>query len=106
MTAITDPPRADFRLGMLWTDTRYRSLTIQVIALILVLLGASYLVSNVLANLAALGKDFSFGILTGPASYDINQRLIEYSSRSSHTTAAVVGMLNTPPQLHPRGTSP
>ncbi|SFJ01849.1 L-glutamine ABC transporter membrane protein /L-glutamate ABC transporter membrane protein /L-aspartate ABC transporter membrane protein /L-asparagine ABC transporter membrane protein [Albimonas pacifica] len=95
MTAITDPPRADFRLGMLWTDTRYRSLTIQVIALILVLLGASYLVSNVLANLAALGKDFSFGILTGPASYDINQRLIDYTSRSSHTTAAVVGMLNT-----------
>ncbi len=96
MTAITDSaPRADFRLGMLWTDTRYRSLTIQIIALALVMLGASYLVSNVVANLAALGKTFSFGFMSEPASYDINQRLIDYNSRSSHATAAVVGMLNT-----------
>ena len=95
MTAITDPPKADFRFDMLWTDTRYRSLTIQVIALILVLLGASYLVSNVLANLADLGKTFGFSFMSQPASYDINQRLIDYTSRSSHATAAVVGMLNT-----------
>ncbi len=95
MTAISDAPRADFRLGMLWTDTRYRSLTIQIVALILVMLGASYLVSNVIANLAALGKTFSFSFMSEPASYDINQRLIDYNSRSSHATAAVVGMLNT-----------
>ena len=95
MAAMTDAPRAEFRLGMLWTDTRYRSLTIQIIALILVILGVSYLVSNVLANLAALGKTFDFGFLEDPASYDINQRLIEYDSRSSHATAAVVGILNT-----------
>ncbi|MEC9434990.1 MAG: ABC transporter permease subunit [Pseudomonadota bacterium] len=95
MAAMTDAPRAEFRLGMLWTDTRYRSLTIQTIALILVILGVSYLVSNVLANLAALGKTFDFGFLEDPASYDINQRLIDYTSRSSHATAAVVGILNT-----------
>ena len=29
------------------------------------------------------------------ASYDINQRLIEYTSRSTHARAAVVGILNT-----------
>jgi general L-amino acid transport system permease protein len=95
MTAITDPPKAEFRIGMLLSDTRYRSLTIQIIALILVMLGVAYLVNNVIQNLAALGKDFDFGFLADPASYDINQRLIEYSSRSSHATAAVVGMLNT-----------
>ncbi|MGM0584093.1 MAG: amino acid ABC transporter permease [Pseudomonadota bacterium] len=95
MTAITEPPKAEFRLGMLLSDTRYRSITIQIIALILVMLGVGYLVSNVVANLAALGKEFTFGFLSQPAGYDINQKLIEYTNRSTHATAAVVGMLNT-----------
>ena len=34
MTSLTDPPKESFRLGMLIYDTRYRSLTIQVVALI------------------------------------------------------------------------
>jgi general L-amino acid transport system permease protein len=59
------------------------------------MLSVFWLVDNVAKNLAALGKDFSFGFMSGPSSYDINQRLIEYSSRSSHSTAAVVGLLNT-----------
>ena len=42
-----------------------------------------------------MGKEFGFGFLNEPASYDINQRLIEYTSRSSHARAAVVGILNT-----------
>lgn len=97
MTAVTDPPSGgdSFRIGMLWTDGRYRSVTIQIIALILVMLGVSYLVSNVIQNLAELGKTFDFGFMSTPSSYDINQRLIEYTSRSSHATAAVVGILNT-----------
>jgi general L-amino acid transport system permease protein len=80
---------------MLWNDSRYRSTFLQIIALILVMLSVFWLVDNVAKNLAALGKDFSFGFMSGPSSYDINQRLIEYSSRSSHSTAAVVGLLNT-----------
>ena len=56
MTAITEPPKAEFRLRMLLSDTRYRSVTIQIVALILVMLGVGYLVNNVIANLAALGS--------------------------------------------------
>ena len=42
-----------------------------------------------------LGKDVSFNFLFLRAGYDINQRLIPYSSDSTHGRAAVVGILNT-----------
>jgi general L-amino acid transport system permease protein len=95
MTTLTDPPKAIFRLSQLIYDTRYRSITIQVIATILLLAGIYWLVNNTIQNLAALGKDFDFGFLTQPAGYDINQRLVEYTSQSTHGMAAVVGILNT-----------
>jgi general L-amino acid transport system permease protein len=80
---------------MLLSDTRFRSYTIQVIALALVMLAVGWLLDNMFRNLAALGKDISFSFMTNPSSYDINQTLIAYTSRSSHATAAVVGILNT-----------
>ena len=95
MTTLTDPPKASFRLSQLIYDTRYRSITIQTIAMILLLLGLYWLVNNTIQNLSALGKDFDFGFLSQPAGYDINQRLIEYSSQSTHGRAAIVGILNT-----------
>ncbi len=95
MTTLTDPPKASFRLSQLIYDTRYRSITIQTIAMILVVLGLYWLVNNTIQNLSALGKDFDFGFLSQPAGYDINQRLVEYTSQSSHGTAALVGILNT-----------
>ncbi len=95
MSVTTETPQASFRIDMLWTDSRYRSTFLQIIALIAVLMAGLYLVNNVAQNLAALGKEFGFGFMASPSSYDINQRLIEYTSRSSHSTAAVVGLLNT-----------
>lgn len=95
MTTITDPPKQGFRLSQLIYDTRYRSITIQVVAFILILAAFYWLVSNTLQNLAALGKDFNFGFLGQPAGYDINQKLIEYNSQASHGRAAIVGILNT-----------
>lgn len=95
MTISVDVPKDSFRLRQLLYDTRYRSLTIQVVAFILLMLSFSWLVSNTVQNLSALGKDFDFGFLSTPAGYDINQRLIEYSSQSSHGRAAIVGILNT-----------
>jgi general L-amino acid transport system permease protein len=95
MSVTTEAPQVLFRIDMLWNDSRYRSTFLQIIALVLVMLSILWLVNNVAQNLAALGKDFSFGFMSGPSSYDINQRLIDYTSRSSHSTAAVVGLLNT-----------
>ncbi len=95
MTTLVDPPQNSFRLSQLLYDTRYRSLTIQVAALILIMLGFSWLVSNTIQNLSALGKDFDFGFLGTRAGYDINQTLIPYTSNSTHGRAALVGILNT-----------
>jgi general L-amino acid transport system permease protein len=88
-------PQDRFRLSMLLYDTRYRSLTIQAIALIAAMAFAAWLVNNTIQNLSALGKDFDFGFLGSRAGYDINQALISYSNDSTHGRAAVVGILNT-----------
>jgi len=95
MTTLTDPPRESFRLGMLIYDTRYRSMTIQIVALIGFLLLLGWLFNNTAQNLADLGKEPSFRFLGEPAGYDINQRLLEYNSQSTHLRAAFIGLLNT-----------
>ncbi|MBM9596355.1 amino acid ABC transporter permease [Roseitranquillus sediminis] len=94
-TTAAEPPKQSFHLGQLIYDTRYRSLTIQIVALVLLMLFFSWLVSNTVQNLATLGKDFDFSYLGQRAGYDINQRLIDYSSESTHARAALVGILNT-----------
>ncbi|MBF9059293.1 ABC transporter permease subunit [Rhodobacterales bacterium HKCCSP123] len=95
MADITDPPRESFRLSQLLYDARYRSLTIQVVAAILIMLVLVELVDNTVTNLAALGKDIGFGFLWTTAGYDINQQLIPFSSQDTHARAALVGILNT-----------
>ncbi|MCB1337398.1 MAG: ABC transporter permease subunit [Maritimibacter sp.] len=95
MTTLTDPPRGSFRLSMLIYDSRYRSITIQIVALIAVLSLFGWLVSNTMQNLAALGKQPSFGFLKEAAGYDINQRLIDYDNQDTHFRAAFTGLLNT-----------
>jgi general L-amino acid transport system permease protein len=93
--ARVEIPHEPFRLSMLLYDTRYRSLTIQAIALIGFMAFADWLVNNTIQNLSALGKDFDFGFLWSRAGYDINQTLIPYTNDSTHGRAAVVGILNT-----------
>ena len=95
MTTLTDPPKGAFRLSMLIYDSRYRSMTIQIVALIGFLTLIGWLISNTAQNLADLGRGFSFGFLTEPAGYDINQRLVEYENQDSHLRAAFLGVLNT-----------
>jgi general L-amino acid transport system permease protein len=95
MATLTDPPREGFKLSMLIYDTRYRSMTIQVIALMGFMLLAAWLINNTMQNLLDLGKPIGFGFFSEPASYDINQRLLDYNSRDSHLRASFIGLLNT-----------
>ncbi|MBL3564004.1 ABC transporter permease subunit [Rhodovulum sulfidophilum] len=95
MTSHPDLPRETFRLRMLIFDTRYRSLTIQIVTLAGFMLLVSWMISNTVQNLAELGKPIEFGFLGNQAQYDINQTLIAYTSRDTHLRAAVVGLLNT-----------
>ena len=94
-TTTGEFPRKTFSLGMLLYDKRYRSLTIQVVFLFLLMAGAAWLIDNTINNLRALGRDFSFRFLWQTAGYDINQRLIEYNSQMTHGRAMLVGLLNT-----------
>ena len=95
MATLTDPPRESFKLSQLIYDTRYRSMTIQIVALIGFLILIGWLISNTAQNLADLGKEPSFRFLGEPAGYDINQRLIDYNNQDTHLRAAFVGLLNT-----------
>lgn len=95
MASAADAPKANFRLGMLIYDTRYRSMTIQILFLFAFMALAAWLVSNAVENLARLGKDFNFGFLSVRAGYDINQMLVQYSNDSTHARALLIGLLNT-----------
>ncbi|OIQ31743.1 MAG: amino acid ABC transporter permease [Roseobacter sp. MedPE-SWchi] len=95
MSTLTDPPQEQFRLSMLVNDTRYRSLTFQAIAALVLALAIWYLGNNLIQNLRAAGLNISYNFLGDRSGYDIAQRLIDYDSQSSHARAAVVGILNT-----------
>ena len=95
MAMNSEAPSGSFRLSMLINDTRYRSYTFQVIALLVLFALFGFLISNLLENLRNAGLDISYQFLGEPAGYDINQRLIEYDSQSTHWRAALVGVLNT-----------
>ncbi|MEP3847653.1 MAG: ABC transporter permease subunit [Paracoccaceae bacterium] len=95
MATLSDPPEGPFRLSMLLSDTRYRSLTLQAITALVLALSLAYLYRNISINLQAQGLTLGFSFFSDPSGYDINQRLIEYDSQSSHARAALVGILNT-----------
>ncbi len=82
-------------LVKLWRNKETRSVIIQIVTMALLFAFLAYIINNAVLNLQALGKTFSFDFLNEPASYDINQTLIDYTSRDSHGRAMAVGILNT-----------
>lgn len=95
MAIASDPPKDSFRLSMLVYDTRFRSITIQLVVLLLFLAGLFWLINNAIVNLEVKGKDFNFSFLWSRAGYDINQTLIPYTNDDTHMRAIVIGLLNT-----------
>jgi len=93
--AVTEYETQKLSLTSLWTDTRYRSVTMQVLVLAGLCAFLFYVIDNAIQNLALLGKDISFSFLDAPANYDINQSVIAYNSLDTHGRAAIVGLLNT-----------
>ena len=57
--------------------------------------GVSWLINNVIVNLAAKDRTFDYGFLWNRAGYDINQTLIPYTNDSTHGRALFVGLVNT-----------
>jgi len=95
MALAFDAPKDGFRLGKLIYDTRYRSITIQVVFLALFVAFVVWLALNTIHNLEVKGKDFSYAFLGVRSGYDINQMLVEYTNDSTHGRALLVGLLNT-----------
>ena len=95
MSLTTHTEASKFSLSMLINDTRYRSTTFQVIALIGLIFAMGYLVSNLLSNLADAGLNISWRFFGETAGYDINQMPIEYNNQMSHGRASMVGAVNT-----------
>ena len=94
MSEVAIPPQRN-AISRLWNDKETRSVIIQIVATVLILGFFAYIIRNAVDNLAAIGKGFSYKFLWQPSSYDINQHFIEYSSRSTHFRAMLVGLLNT-----------
>ena len=94
MISSADGPQRFF-LSSLWNDARYRSVIIQFVTLVIIFSLIGFLVDNAVTNLEKQGKTFGFDFLQLPASYDINQHLIPYTSQSPHWIAALVGIINT-----------
>jgi general L-amino acid transport system permease protein len=82
-------------VSRLWNDKESRSVIFQILTVIGLFAFFAFIATNAVANLERLGKTFSFDFLGQPASYDINQHLIEYTSQSTHFRAAMVGLINT-----------
>ncbi|MBM3614207.1 MAG: ABC transporter permease subunit [Alphaproteobacteria bacterium] len=95
MSLASEAPKESFRLSMLIYDTRYRSYTIQVAVLVLLLAFLGWMTDNTIKNLAERGKDINFNFLWQRAGYDIDQQLIPYTNDSTHGRAAIIGLLNT-----------
>ena len=91
----TGPETRDV-VARLWRNQEARSVIIQIVTVTLLFAALALILRNVVTNLETVGKEFSFAFMLHPAGYDITfSPLIEYSSRSTHLRAAVVGLLNT-----------
>lgn len=95
MSLALDAPKESFRLSQLIYDTRYRSYTIQMVVLALLVAFLLWVTNNTIQNLADRGKDINFGFLFQRAGYDIDQQLIPYTNDSTHGRALFIGLLNT-----------
>ena len=82
-------------LQRLWTGERSRGLIFQILVVLGLALFIAFIVSNTIANLQRAGLASGFGFLTDQAFFDINQKLIDYTSTSTFGRALIVGILNT-----------
>ncbi len=78
-----------------WRDKRVIPILLQAIfALLIVLLGA-YFFTNALDSLKQIGMSFGYDFLGKMASFDIGDKLIDFSSTDTYGKAFLVGILNT-----------
>ncbi len=83
------------KFSSFYSDERVRSFLSQIIIAIILILVGIFFISNTTQNLNERGLNPGFGFLFDPAFFDINQKLITYTSQSTFGRAMLVGLLNT-----------
>ena len=88
--------KTTFNPSKLWRNKKSRSVIIQIITILSILIFFILVINNISTNLRVIGKEFSFNFLFWPTAYDITfSPFIDYSNKSTHLRAGVVGALNT-----------
>lgn len=91
----TVSPRKPGSNRKIWNDPKFRSVIYQIFAILFVVAGIWYLVSNTLHNLSARNIATGFDFLSREAGFAIGESIIEYSPADTYSTALTVGLLNT-----------
>ncbi len=92
--AVSESSISD-KLASFWLDERKRSIVFQIFVLTIVGLLAWYLISNTIHNLHRQHIATGFDFLGKPASFEIGESLIPYTSSDTYAKALFVGALNT-----------
>lgn len=79
----------------LWRDDRFWKIAIQVSVLITVVLILSTLFGNAFRTLQQQGRQFNFGFLFNPSSFNIGETAIPYQPQDPYWKAFLVGLVNT-----------
>ena len=83
------------KFTLIWTNEKIRGLFVQGLLLAGLAAFIAFIASNTVTNLETAGLASGYGFLGDTASFDINQRVINYSSTSTYGRAIVVGGVNT-----------
>ncbi len=86
-TTSTSPP--------FWRDKRIIPILLQVAFTLIVVIAGVFLVTNALTSLRQIGISFGYDFLGKMASFDIGDKLINFSSTDTYGKAFIVGILNT-----------
>ena len=78
-----------------WRNPDVRAVIYQVLALLLVILIGTYLVSITMHNLEVRGIRSGFGYLEHEAGFRVGETLISFTAADSYGRAIIVGLLNT-----------
>lgn len=78
-----------------WRDKRIIPILLQVIFALIVILATVFLFSNAIDGMNKIGIKLGFNFLQQTASFDIGEKLIQYSASDTYGRAFLVGILNT-----------
>jgi general L-amino acid transport system permease protein len=76
-------------------DPRIRGIFFQVLTVVILVGGITWIAHNTAVNLARSNTASGFAFLRGRAGFEIGQSLVSYSSDSTYGRALLVGILNT-----------